>query len=385
MVSSFGDSLGLVALTLFVADSAGAAFSVAALLLVGDFAPSLLGPLAGALADRFDRRLLLLGSELIQGAAVLIIALTLPPLPVLLAFVAIRALAFQVLQPASRTAVPLLVVDRHLERANSVLGFGANGMEAVGPLAAAALLPAMGIRGVLLVDVATFLVAAGLLLGLRAIPVEPVKEARSSLLVDTRAGLVFIAGAPWIRALALGFVGVVAANGIDDVALVFLTRDSLGAGPSAIAMLYAAAGIGLLLGYILLIRGSAKLSMITLFLVGSALSSAGNLLTGVAWAVTAAFTIQLFRGVGLSAMDVGVNTLLQRAVPAALTGRVFGTVYGAVGVAAACSYLLGAALLEWTDPRVTFIVAGTIGLLVTAVTVPALTHGRPPGLRSSCN
>jgi len=60
MVSSFGDSLSLVALTLFVADSAGAAFAVAALLLVGDFAPSLLGPVAGALADRFDRRRVLL-------------------------------------------------------------------------------------------------------------------------------------------------------------------------------------------------------------------------------------------------------------------------------------------------------------------------------------
>ena len=67
MVSSFGDSLSLVALTLFVADSAGAAFAVAALLLVGDFAPALLGPLAGAVADRFDRRRVLLVSEIIQA------------------------------------------------------------------------------------------------------------------------------------------------------------------------------------------------------------------------------------------------------------------------------------------------------------------------------
>ncbi|MET0966836.1 MAG: MFS transporter [Nakamurella sp.] len=379
LVSSFGDSLSLVALTLFVADSAGAAFAVAALLLVGDFAPSLLGPLAGAVVDRFDRRRVLLVSELIQAAAVLGIALTLPALPVLLGLVAVRAVAFQVLQPASRAAVPMLVADPHLERANSALGFGVNGTEALGPLAAAALLPVLGIRGVLLVDVATFLVSAVVLVGLRALPVDGTDDSRPGLFADSRAGLKFVAHAPWLRVLTLGFVAVVAANGIDDVALVFLAQESLDAGPSAVAFLYAAVGIGLLVGYLLLARTSGNRSMLTLFVVGCAVSSAGNLLTGVAWAVGAAFTIQLVRGMGLSAMDVGVNTLLQRGVPPELTGRVFGAVYGAVGVAAACSYLLGAGLLELTDPRVTFVVAGALGLAATAVMALALARGRPPG------
>jgi len=379
MVSSLGDSLSLVALTLFVADSAGAAFAVAALLLVGDFAPSMLGPLAGAVADRFDRRRVLLISEVIQAVAVLSIALTLPALPVLLGLVAVRAVAFQVLQPASRAAVPMLVADQHLERANSALGFGANGTEAVGPLAAAVLLPVVGIRGVLLIDVATFLVSAAVLVGVRALPVESAGESRGGLFADTRAGLTYVAHAPWLRALALGFVTVVAANGIDDVALVFLAQDSLGAGPSAVALLYAAVGIGLLVGYLWFVRSPGSRSMVALFLFGCAVSSAGNLLTGVAWAVAAAFAIQLVRGVGLSAMDVGVNTLLQRVVPPALTGRVFGAVYGGVGVAAGCAYLLGAGLLELTDPRVTFLVAGALGLVATATMAPALIRRPPPG------
>jgi MFS family permease len=378
MVSSFGDSLSLVALTLFVADSAGAAFAVAALLLVGDFAPSLLGPLAGAVADRFDRRRVLLTSEVVQAVAVSIIALTLPALPVLLGLVAVRAVAFQVLQPASRAAVPMLVADQHLERANSALGFGANGTEAIGPLAAAALLPVMGIRGVLLVDVATFLMSAVVLVGLRALPVEAPAGSRPGLFADTRAGLQFVTRAPWLRVLTLGFVAVVAANGIDDVALVFLAQDSLDAGPSAVAFLYAAVGVGLLLGYLVFARISGKRSMTMMFVVGCAVSSAGNLLTGVAWAVAAAFAIQFVRGIGLSAMDVGVNTLLQRGVPTELTGRVFGAVYGGVGVAAACSYLLGAGLLELTDPRVTFVVAGALGLAATAIMAIAMARRRPP-------
>ncbi|HEY2764326.1 MAG TPA: MFS transporter [Pseudonocardiaceae bacterium] len=76
-VSMFGSSLSLVALLLYVADGTGRAFAVAALLLVGDFAPALLGPLTGVLSDRFDLRRVMIGCELAQAVAVLVIALVL--------------------------------------------------------------------------------------------------------------------------------------------------------------------------------------------------------------------------------------------------------------------------------------------------------------------
>jgi MFS family permease len=66
-----------------------------------------------------------------------------------------------------------------------------------------------------------------------------------------------------------------------------------------------------------------------------------------------------------------VNTFLQRQVSADMRGRVFGNLYAGIGAAAAASYLLGALLLELTDPRTTFIVAGGGGLLVTVATAAA--------------
>ncbi len=378
-ISFLGDSLSLVALLLYVAGDAGQAVAVAALLLVGDVAPALLGPLAGAVGDRFDRRRVMICCELAQAVAVLAVAATLPPLPILLALVAVRAMAGQVFVPAARAAVPALVPDRDLGRANSALGLGANGMEALGPLLAAVLLPLVGIRGVLLVDAATFVVSAALLTGLPTLPRATPAAAGPSLLADTRAGLRYVASAPLVRAVVLGFVAVVACNGVDDVALVFLTRDSLGAGGSAVALLYGAVGIGLLAGYALLARGAGPSRLILLVLGGFAVSSLGNLLTGLAWAVAVAFALQLGRGLGLSAIDVGVTTLLQREVPPDLTGRVFGTLYGGIGVAAGAAYLLGALLLELTDPRTTFVVAGAAGLLATLVTGLALArYGRRP-------
>lgn len=374
VISFVGDSLSLVALMLHVAATTGQALAVAALLLVGDLAPALFSPLSGAISDRFDRRRVMIVCEIVQGALLVVIAVTLPPLPLLLVLVGVRALAGQVFGPASRAAVPALVPARDLPAANSTLGFGTNGAEAIGPLLAAALLPIAGVRGVLLIDAASFLLSALLLIRLPAVPPQPdpADTAAPSLLDQAREGLGYIWAVRPVRIIALGFCGVVAANGIDDVALLVLATDTFQAGESAVGLLLGAVGAGLLAGYVLLTR-SGNRSMVALLVAGFAVSSVGNLLTGLAWAVVAAFTVQLLRGIGIAAMDVASNTLLQQQVPDRMLGRVFGNLYGAIGIAAGVSYLGGGLLLDATSAPTTFLLAGAAGTLATlavALTLP---------------
>jgi MFS family permease len=88
----------------------------------------------------------------------------------------------------------------------------------------------------------------------------------------------------------------------------------------------------------------------------------------------AASCVQAVRGLGIAAMDVATNTLLQRIVPPDLLGRVFGGLYGGIGVAAALAYLSCGLLLDLTTPRVAFLAAGTCGLLATLATAVALGH-----------
>jgi MFS family permease len=372
-VSYLGDSLGLVALMLHVASTTGKALAVAWLLLAGDFAPALLGPLAGTVADRLDRRRVLVGCELLQGALVAGIALWLPSLPALLVLVGLRAVAGQVFQPASRAAVPALVPAADLERANAAVGVATNGGETLGPLVAAALLPLLGVRGVLAVDAATFGVSAVLLRLLPAMPQPaPGLGRQASFLADAAGGLRHVRAEPTVRAVIGGYVAIVACNGVDDVALVFLATGTLGGGPVAVGLLLAAVGLGLLAGYGLLARAGGRLPMTALLLAGFAVSSAGNLLTGLAWAVAAAFGLQAVRGLGIAALDVAATTLLQRTVPPRLLGRVFGTLHGGIGVAAALAYLLGGLLLDRTSPRVAFVAAGAAGLLATGAAALAL-------------
>ncbi|WP_199551689.1 MFS transporter [Streptomyces sp. N35] len=361
-LSSGGDALSLVALMVHVADTTGQALAVSVLLLVGDFAPSLFGPLSGAISDRFDLRRVMVGCELVQAVLLVAIAVSLDHLVLVLVLVGLRALAGQVFLPASRAAVPALVADRDLPVANSALGFGTNGAEAVGPLLAAALLPMVGVRGALLVDAATFAVSALLLVTLRPIPPAP---AAPALLAGAREGLRFIRSTPAVRVIGLGFCAVVACNGIDDVALVVLAKDTFESGDAAVGVLLAGAGIGLLAGYALLSRHSGRLGMAGLLVAGFAISSVGNLLTGLTWAVAAAFTLQTVRGLGIAAMDVATNTLIQRHVPTGLLGRVFGTLYGGIGAAAALSYVAGGVLLDATSAPATFLIAGAAGTLAT--------------------
>jgi hypothetical protein len=165
-----------------------------------------------------------------------------------------------VFQPASRAAVPAVVPERDLERANAAVGVATNGGEALGPLVAALLLPVLEVRGVLLVDAASFLVSAALL-GL----LPPLAGAAggdrarpASFLADAGAGLRYLRGQPVLRAVVGGYVAVVACTGIDDVALVFLATDTFGAGESAAGLLLAAVGIGLLAGYALLARTGGR-------------------------------------------------------------------------------------------------------------------------------
>ncbi|WP_274523771.1 MFS transporter [Micromonospora trifolii] len=367
LVSYAGDSLSLVALIFHVAETTGKGLAVALLLLVGDFAPSLLGPFTGALADRLNLRRLMVVCELIQAVVLLVIVLTMPSLPMLLALVAVRATASQLFQPASRAAVPALVGDRDLETANSTLGFGSNAAEAVGPLLAAALFPLVGLRGVLLVDAVSFLVSAVLLATLPSLPAATGDGHQPSLLRQARAGIGYLLSVPTVRVIFLGFTAVVAFNGVDDVALVLLAQETFHVGESAVGLLLGAVGVGLVAGYAMLSRWGTRASMPLLLIAGFAVSSVGNLLTGLAWAVAAAIGLQAVRGFGLAAMDVASSTLLQRTVPAGMLGRVFGNLYGAIGVAAATSYLAGGVLLDATSAPVTLIVAGVGGLVATGV------------------
>jgi MFS family permease len=362
--------MGAVALLLQLASVSSGIAAVTLLMLCADFLPAFLAPLAGVLADRIELRRLMLSCEAAQACLTALMVLFLQTVPVVLVLVFLRAVLGQVFAPASRAGVPELVADPQLPAANAAVGFGEHGLAVLGPVLAAVLIPSLGITGLLWADAGTFLLSFLLLLGLPRMPVKNVEIDRGAITFLRHAGrgLKYLGTSRVLRLVVISFALVVVCTGVDDVALVFLAKGPLGAGDSATGLLYAGSAMGLLVGFLVIGRVEKWLAPMVMLVVGYAVSSVGNLLTGLAGAVLVALFLQTFRGIGLAGMDVGAATIIQRTVPRAVQGRTFANFYGAVGLAAGASYLVGGALLQAVGPRLTFVLVGAGGAAVAAVT-----------------
>jgi MFS family permease len=171
LVSVVGSGLTSFALGVWIYERTGSATQFA---LVGLFAvlPRIaLSPLAGALADRWDRRLAMVLGD--AGAALSTLALVLLLWTDRLAIwhiylVSAASAAFSTIQwPAYAAATTLLVPSKDLGRANGMVQFGRAAAEILAPTLAGALLKTIQLQGVILIDLATFVFAVGTLLLVR--------------------------------------------------------------------------------------------------------------------------------------------------------------------------------------------------------------------------
>lgn len=280
----------------------------------------------------------------------------LPALAGLLVLVATSSMLDTVFGPAGRSAIPALVEEGDLLSANAWLGTALNMQVAIGSLLGGLFVATLGVRGALAADSASFLLSAALLLRVQSLPPDRSRSERSSLLADTREGLAYVRRHSVTRAIVVSvFIGVAFA-GIDNVALVFLSRDVLGAGPLGFGMVASAFGVGMLVASIALSGGRSR-SPRTLFIGGWLLTAAGTLFTGLAPFVWLAAIAQLTGGAGNGGENVASDTLIQRSVPRETLGRVFGVTSTAAFVGGGLAYAAGGPLLDATSPRFVFLVA----------------------------
>jgi MFS family permease len=376
-ISFIGDGIAITALVLHVESANGTGTAVGALLLAQAL-PHLVGPIAGVVADRTDQRRLMIGCDVGRMVAFATAAWLVPALPGLLVLVATASILDTVFAPAGRSVVPVLVDEEDLLSANAWLGTALNMQVAVGPLLGGLLVATLGVRGALAADAASFLHSAVVLLGVPRLPPRTARSERSSFLAETREGLAYIPRHPVARAVVVTLFLGVAFAGVDNVALVFLSRDVLGAGPVGYGVIAGAFGVGMLVASIALSGGRSR-SPRTLFIGGWILTAAGTLLTGSSPAVWLAAMAQATGGVGNGADNVASDTLIQRSVPREMLGRVFGVTSTAAFVGGGIAYAVGGPLLDATSPRFVFLVAaaGVLGVVGVAHVLLPPDAGRP--------
>ena len=219
VVSLLGSGMTWFALTIWAWELTGQATALA-LVAFFHFGPTiLLSPVAGALVDRWDRKLVMMLSDLAAGlmSVVVLLLYATGNLQIWhLYMTGAFAGAFGAFQfPAYSAAVTTMLPKEQYARANGMLSLAESASGVFAPLAGGILLGIIGVAGILAIDVVTFIVAIGALL-LVTIPqpkaTESGREGRGSLWKESLYGFRYILDRPGLLGLQLIFLASNLAN-----------------------------------------------------------------------------------------------------------------------------------------------------------------------------
>jgi MFS family permease len=338
--------------------------AVASLVLVvqtGAFAVA--SPFAGVLADRLDRRRLMVTADLLRVPVALAFLLVRDPGTLWIAFAATGLLSFgaAVFEPTSSASLPNLVEDEDLGAANVLIGSAWGTMLAVGAAIGGAVAATFGHDVAFVLNGASFAASALLIVGIRRpfrrgatgtheMPHPGLRGLADSIGVVLR----FARGNRRLAALLLSKTTFGVGTGVIVMLAVF-GRDVFGAGDAGIGLLFAGRGLGALLGPFLArsIVGLSDRGLIVGIAVSFATYAIGYSLMPLAPVLAVAVLFVFLAHLGGGAQWMLSSYGLQPASPDAIRGRVFSFDYGLVTITIACSTLVAGALAERLPPSTT--------------------------------
>ncbi len=360
LVSFAGDWFATVALLGLALELSGSA-AVASLVLVlqtGGFA--LASPLAGILADRFDRRRLLVAADVARVPIALAFMLARGPDSLWIAFVAVALLAVcgAVFEPASSAALPNLVEPEQLGEANVLLGSAWGVMLAVGAALGGLVAATLGRDAAFGVNALTFAVSALLIVGIHR-PFQQPRElgapgsgGRSAVGASFGEVIRFARHNRFVLSLLLSKTMFGVGTGVVLMLAVF-GDEVFRAGDVGIGILFAARGLGALTGPFL------ARAIVGVEDRGLLLGITGSLLTVViayalfplAPTIWLAGLLVFIAHLGGGAQWMLSTFGLQRATPDSIRGRVFSFDYGLVTLVISLSTVLAGILSESLAPQ----------------------------------
>jgi MFS family permease len=373
-VSSCGDWLYNVALLALVYERTGSATWVSLTTAARVVPIVALGPLGGVLADRYDRRRLMIASDLIR--ALLMVALGVVAatgLPILLAPVlaAAATAASAVYPPCTAACTARFVPAEELQRANALRSGIGQAALVLGPALGALMMLVAGPAPAILLNAGTFLISA---LAVGAIgaseqfepPARTGEEKIPSVLGEIATGARALRGAPATVRLVAADVVCSAVYGMLTVTLVLIAR-KVGAGAGGYGLLLGGFGVGGVIGTSVAARIDApsrwrRTLMVALLLVGVPLTMLGAVPT-----LAGAVGLATIAGGGMIVGEVLSETALPRMLDDEVLARAYGLVFpisiGGIAVGA----LIAGPLVSLLGLTGTMVAAGTAVLVVATL------------------
>ncbi len=368
VVSFFGDWFSTIAVYAMAEELAGTAGAIAAVMIGKTLPMFLVTPLAGPLIDRFDRRALLIGTDLARALLVggLVAGYLAGNFVVVVAVLWLKTAFSGVFVPTRTSVIPQLTTPAELPVAMALSAGTWSVMLALGAAAGGLVTAGVGIVGALVVDAATFVLSAAFLWRLPALP--PQEDPKEAERVTFTAGVRYLGSRPVLRNLLLCKAGV----SLGAAALVTLPLFGSGvfpgaSGPAFIGLMFASRGAGALVGSLGVRRivGDATPTLARWMVPAFGWTGGWFVLAGLAPAFGLAALAYFASAIGNAVIWVFSSILMQRLVPQGLRGRLFSIEFGLMTlVTATSSWVAGAGIdhLGWSV-HLTTMLAGSVQIV----------------------
>lgn len=333
VVSLLGDWFNTIVLSTLVAEySGGSGVAVSVFLLARFVPPLLISPLAGVLVDRFDRKRLLILSDL--GRAVVVLCLLFANSPDLLWLIYVLTIVqfsiSAVFEPGRNAIMPSLLRQQDLVIANTLSGVTWSAMLAIGAIAGGLVAGQFGTAVALTIDAASFLLSALLITRIRLHPEyqleseETGSEAKSQQ--GFRDGLRYARQHPNVLAALMVKLGQSLGN-VDALMIIYATElFVLGEkGATSLSIMYAAFGFGAVIGPVLMNRlNDGSVRVMRRLIIGGyvAITFGWALLSGASTLPLVALAL-VMRAIGGSVNWTYSSVILQKSVQDSFLGRIF--------------------------------------------------------------
>ena len=362
LVSLSGGSAAYIGLVAALYGETGSALWISAAIFASVVSSVVAAPAAGWIGDRFDRRRVLIGTDVAASLVALAMAAAAAHPLALVVLVGVSSVVQAPFEPASAAALPSVVAAEDVPRANSLVAATSSAGYLVGPLLGGAVLAAGASPAALfVVDAATFIFSAAVVVSMRRSFGRGSTEEHPGVL----AGVRVIARERALRIPVLAGMVSLVGVGIVNVASYPLSLD-LGGGAAGYGAMTGLLGGGGVLGAAVAAR-LLRLPAARVLAGGFAASAAGLALAGATPVLALALAGMAVAGAGRGLGDVADVTLIQARAADEVRSRVFAAQDGAAHVAFSVSAFTGGLLVEATSARGAFAVAAAFGAAAAAL------------------
>jgi len=385
IISQFGDRLTQMALIgLIYKRSPGSTYELAKLFVFVIVPVFIVGPIAGAYCDRWDRKRTMVASDIIRGLLVLLITLYWIAVPDLKPVFPVYILVFMIFSvtrffiPSKMSIIPDLVPEDKLLQANSLihttgmiaatLGFGIGGIIIS--------MPSIGVKGGLFIDVATFFASAILISFIRVRPKEVLRESIytlgkrvkeiivSSVLLEIKDGIKYLFAHRRMHFIIALLFLLWSGIGAGYVVIIVFVQNTLSSVTRDLGLLVMFFGAGLFCGSVIYGKFGQHVSKTkSIFL---------SLILGGIFLAQFAIFVDLYKnfylsiaivyifGISIAPVMISSNTIVHELIPDDIRGRVFSSLEAVMHLAFLVFMLVVSLLAEFVSAHYILISVGLI-------------------------